>query len=70
MNSKDNECLTIIELDANAKVGENIIKGDPNPTSNNGKIMLDIIRRHNLLIVNTSDLCTGLIIRERVMIIL
>ena len=67
MNAENNDCLIIIELDANAKVGDNVIKGDPNSMSNNGQIMLDVFLRHNLFIVNSSDLCTGLITRERVL---
>jgi hypothetical protein len=67
MNAENNDCLIIIELDANAKVGDNVIKGDPNPKSNNGQVILDIVLRHNLFIVNSSDLCTGLITRERIL---
>ena len=67
MDAKDNDCLVIIELDANAKVGKDLIKDDPNNISNNGKIMVDIITRQNLYIANSSELCTGLITRERVM---
>ena len=53
-------------MDANAKVGERIIKGDPHHTSSNGKIMLDIMERQNMIIANSLDICRGTITRERV----
>ena len=37
MNARDNNCLIIMELDANAKIGPDVIKDDPNKTSNNGQ---------------------------------
>ena len=66
MNAKDNDCMIIIEMDANAKVGKEIIKDDPNDMTSNGKIMLDIIERQNLFIANAEDMCDGVITRERV----
>ena len=38
-------CLIIFQCDANAKVGYSVVKGDPNPMSSNGKILLDLINR-------------------------
>ena len=66
VNAKDNNCMIVIQLDANAKVGKNVIKDDPNHTSNNGKILIDIIKRQNLTLVNAMDLCIGTITRQRV----
>ena len=66
MNAKDDDCSIIIELDANAKLGKDIIKDDPNQMSKNGRIMLDIAERQNLHIANASDVCAGTITRERV----
>ena len=66
MKAKDDSCNIIIQMDANAKVGSEIIKGDPNKISNNGKLMLDIMERQNLIIVNSLDICTGTITRERI----
>ena len=54
-----------VEMDANAKAGHKVIKNDPNPMSSNGKIMLDIIERQNLVIAKAEDLCQGMITRER-----
>ena len=42
----------ILELDCNAKVGKNVIKNDPNEMSENGKLLLDIIKRQNLELVS------------------
>ena len=66
INAKDNNCMVIIQLDANAKVGKKIIKSDPNNTSNNGKILIDFIKRQNLTLVNAMELCTGTITRQRI----
>ena len=39
MKAKDDNCMILIEMDANAKVGSDIIKNDPHSITNNGKIM-------------------------------
>ena len=65
VNAKDEGCLLIIQLDANAKIGMENLKDDPNNVSGNGKILLDVVRRQNLTIANTVDLCKGVITRER-----
>ena len=65
INAKENECMVVIELDANAKVGKNTIRDDPNHISGNGKIMMDIIERQKLVIANSEEMCKGLITRER-----
>jgi hypothetical protein len=67
-NAQMFECFVCIEMDANAKVGWDIIEGDPHPTSQNGELLLDFVRRNNLVICNASDLCEGKITRKRVMI--
>ena len=58
-------CLVVMEMDANAKVGEGVIKNDPNSMSHNGRILMDIVKRQNLRILNTSNKCKGLITRMR-----
>ena len=44
VNAKEEGCLIIIQMDANTKIGRALIKEDPHLTSNNGKILLDIVR--------------------------
>ena len=53
-------------MDANAKVGCEIIKDDPNKLSGNGEFFLDFVARNNLVIGNATDLCEGRITRKRV----
>ena len=65
ITAKDENCLVIIQLDANAKIGREKIKDDPNETSANGKILLDMVGRQNLTIANTLEKCKGVITRER-----
>ena len=64
--AKDANCLVLVQLDANAKVGKTIIPLDPNETSENGKLLLKLIERENLRIQNISPLCRGTITRQRV----
>ena len=65
IEAKDQDCLVIIQLDANAKVGCEVINGDVNPISGNGKLLLDMVMRQNLHIGNALEVCEGLITRER-----
>ena len=64
--AKDSVCMVAIEMDANAKVGKEIIKEDPHHQTNNGKLLVDLVERQNLIILNALDLCEGVITRERV----
>ena len=65
INAKDEHCLVIVELDANAKIGKEHIKNDPNLTSNNGQLLLDLVQRQGLCIGNALPTCKGVITREK-----
>ena len=54
-----------IEMDANSKLGPKIVKGDPNEQSRNGKLLQEVIEENNLVVVNGSDSCDGIITRQR-----
>ena len=56
----------IIEIDANSKLGPNHIANDPHGISQNGVLLSDIIKRHNLTLGNGNEKCTGTITRKRV----
>ena len=64
-NAKILECLIFLEMDANAKLGCDIIPGDPHTLSSNGEYLLDIIQSNNLVILNADEKCEGLFTRER-----
>ena len=53
-------------MDANAKLGPELIKSDPNPRSGNGELLIELCERNNLVICNTTYLCQGVITRQRV----
>ena len=54
-------------MDANSKIGANIIKDDPHVQTANGKLLNGIIERHGLLLLNgLKDVCEGAITRKRV----
>ena len=57
--------LVCIEMDANSKLGPDIIKDDPKEQSRNGKLLEQIINENNLVVVNGTDLCEGVITRQR-----
>ena len=64
--AKENNCLVIVQMDANAKIGKDKITEDPNEESKNGRIMMEMVERQELAITNTFDNCKGTITRERV----
>ena len=57
----------IIQMDANSKLGKEIITEDPNEQSPNGAVLAAIVNRHALTVVNSlRDRVTGLITRRRI----
>ena len=56
-----------IQMDANSKLGPDIIKGDPHEQSGNGKLLAAIIKRNALIVMNNSEQkCKGKITRRRI----
>ena len=56
----------ILQMDSNAHLGEKIIPGDPNPLNLNGQLFLDFLERVPYLnLINSSQLCEGVITRNR-----
>ena len=66
MYAKFENCGVLIELDANAKLGPSVIRGDPNEMSENGEIMFNIVKRNNLTLANATAKCSGTITRHRI----
>ena len=66
MAAKDANCCILVQLDANAKVGQLIIPSDPNQISENGKLLMNMIERQNLCLQNSSPVCKGAITRMRI----
>ena len=54
-----------IEMDANSKLGPNIVKGDPHVQSKNGKLLEDVVNENCLTVVNGTELCEGVVTRHR-----
>ena len=52
-------------MDANSKSGPNLIQKDPHCQSSNGKILENIIEKHDLIVVNNLEICSGSITRKR-----
>ena len=57
--------LICIEMDSNAKLGPVIIPGDPKEQSENGKLLEKVVVENDLIVVNSTELCSGLITRHR-----
>ena len=47
--AKENNCLILLQMDANAKVGKEEISNDPNEASKNGKLLIEMVKRQGLL---------------------
>ena len=56
----------IVEMDSNSKMGSKYISKDPHKMSPNGAILASIVERQNLVVVNGSSICQGVITRRRV----
>lgn len=54
-----------MEMDLNAKLGKQYISGDPKQISDNGMILESVIVENNLVIVNGTPKCEGVITRYR-----
>ena len=53
----------ILVGDFNAKLGSEIITGDPHPMSSSGKLLYEFYTKYNLHLLNSSDVCTGVLTR-------
>ena len=62
-SAKVSGSLICMEMDANSKLGASIIPGDPKPQSKNGRLLMNIVNENGLIVVNGSDLCSGVITR-------
>ena len=54
-----------VEMDFNAKLGPKIITGDPKEQSENEKLLEKVIAENDLVVVNGTELCNGVITRHR-----
>ena len=58
--------LVCMQLDANSKLGKTIIPGDPAvEQSKNGELLMKVIEENDLIVVNATDVCKGVITRYR-----
>jgi hypothetical protein len=58
----------VLQGDLNARLGSDEIPNDPNPQNENGRLFSEFLKRHpQLTVVNSLDLCKGLITRRRVL---
>ena len=64
-NAKLLNCLICVQMDSNAKLGYEVIKGDVHNQSENGKILETIICSNDLFLCNADSRCEGLFTRER-----
>ena len=61
----NNGIYLCLELDANAKVGEMIQNNPQDSISPNGRLLLDILERNNLILVNGTTKCIGKVTRTK-----
>ena len=49
--------------DFNAKLGKDVVGGDVHPMSPSGKLLFSLCNKHNLFILNSSNMCKGVFTR-------
>ena len=58
----------LLQMDGNLHAGEELIKNDPNPQKVNGKMLMQFLQRNtSLTVMNSMNICEGLITRQRVL---
>ena len=57
--------MICIQMDSNAKLGQQFIPLDPKPISDNGILLGKIVEENNLVVVNGTSKCEGVITRYR-----
>ena len=66
LNAFHNGSGFILQMDSNSHLGQDIIDNDPNPQNSNGKLFCQFLERlPHLTLINTMQLCDGLITRMR-----
>ena len=64
--AKNENCLVIVQMDANAKVGKDTIVNNPTTSpDNNGRHLLELMDRQELKMLNSEKNCVGTITRYR-----
>ena len=61
----DSGNMLCIAMDANAKLGKKYIYEDTHDISSNGRLLLNLIERLNLVVVNSTKKCQGTITRTK-----
>ena len=65
--AKQDQVGLVIEIDANAWAGREIIPNDPNIQNSNGKLLEMFLKRNkDIHLVNSLNLCEGVITRKRI----
>ena len=64
IKAKMQNTMICLELDANAKLGNEIIENDPHEITPNGELLLGIIVRNNLIVCNGTTLCQKRVIQS------
>jgi hypothetical protein len=64
-SSKIAGAMICIQMDANSKLGSEYIPDDPKPQSKNGQMLANVVDENDLIVVNGTEKCSGLITRHR-----
>ena len=64
--AKESGAGFILHCDGNLWAGSGLIPGDPRPQNRNGKFFQEFLERNNLTVVNSLQICEGLITRRRI----
>ena len=64
-SSKIAGAMVCVQMDANSKLGSVYVPGDKKPMSKNGKLLAQVIDDNDLIVVNGTNKCNGVITRYR-----
>ena len=68
IQAESEEQGVIIQIDGNLHAGSKLLKNDPNPQNQNGKLFMQFLQRNKTLsVVNAMNICEGLITRQRLL---
>ena len=64
--AQENNLAFILQMDGNLWAGKEIIKNDVHDCNQNGKLFHEFLKKYpHLIVINSLDLCKGLITRRR-----
>ena len=65
VDAKNENCKVVIQCDANTKLGKEVFPKDIHDQTVNGSFLAQLIQRNDLYVLNSRNICSGVITRSR-----